>query len=91
MISKQLVIKGRVQGVSYRAWFAELAKNLNLSGWVRNRLDGTVEALVHGTPADIEAIIRAAHSGPTLAKVEEIIESDAPSHQEAGFIIKPTA
>lgn len=75
-MAKQLVIEGRVQGVGYRAAFAEQARMLGLAGWVRNRHDGAVEACVSGTQPAEEAIIAWAHEGPALAKVQQVAVSD---------------
>lgn len=75
-MAKQLVIEGRVQGVGYRAAFAEQARMLGLAGWVRNRRDGAVEACVSGTQPAEEAIIAWAHEGPMLAKVAQVAVSD---------------
>ena len=75
-MAKQLVIEGRVQGVGYRAAFAEQARMLGLAGWVRNRRDGAVEACVSGTQPAEEAIIAWAHEGPMLAKVQQVAVSD---------------
>ena len=67
-----LVIYGRVQGVCYRDSMRREAQRLEVSGWVKNRIDGAVEAVVHGKPADIDAIVRWAHRGPHLAHVERV-------------------
>lgn len=67
-----LVIHGRVQGVYFRDSMRREAQNLRVSGWVRNRSDGTVEAAVQGEPADVDAIVRWAHHGPQRAQVERI-------------------
>lgn len=65
----RLRIEGRVQGVGYRAWFEAAARGLALRGWVRNRRDGGVEALICGPVAQIDDMIRRAHIGPPLAVV----------------------
>ena len=91
MRSKHLVIRGHVQGVSYRAWFCQRAQDLNIKGWVRNRADGTVEAVIQGTGADLEALIEAAHSGPGLADVSAVERKDIDYEPAEGFEIKPTA
>jgi len=67
-----LVIHGRVQGVFFRDSMRREAQMLGISGWVRNRSDGTVEAAVQGEPADVDAIARWAHRGPQLAQVERV-------------------
>jgi acylphosphatase len=72
MIARQLVIRGRVQGVGYRMAMTETAIASGVSGWVRNRRDGTVEALVQGDDAAIERVLAWCRRGPPGAKVTEI-------------------
>jgi acylphosphatase len=76
-MAKRLMIEGRVQGVGYRASFADKAVALGLSGWVRNRPDGRVEACVHGEVASIEAITLWARRGPPAAQVRNVTIEDA--------------
>jgi acylphosphatase len=71
-----LRIIGRVQGVGYRAWFQAEAMRLGLKGWVRNRRDGSVEALVEGASSAIGRLEEAAREGPSLAQVQDIIRSE---------------
>jgi acylphosphatase len=85
LIAKRLVITGRVQGVGYRAWMLDKARALGLSGWVRNRADGAVEALVAGDVAAVEEMSRACRRGPRLAEVARIDEDLAEPPEEAGF------
>jgi acylphosphatase len=74
---RQVVVRGRVQGVGYRAWVERQARVSGLSGWVRNRRDGSVEALIAG-PADVvAAMITACHRGPSSARVDAVIEQPA--------------
>lgn len=68
----RLVIHGLVQGVFFRDSMRREAQRLGVSGWVRNRSDGTVEAAVQGEPADVDAIVRWARRGPPHAQVERI-------------------
>ena len=68
----RLVIHGRVQGVFFRDSMRREAQNLAVAGWVRNRSDGTVEAVVQGESADVDAIVRWARHGPERAQVERI-------------------
>jgi acylphosphatase len=70
-----LIITGRVQGVGYRAWCKATADECGLSGWVRNRRDGSVEALARGGAEDIEKFVAACRQGPTFAKVDDIARS----------------
>jgi acylphosphatase len=69
MKTLRLVIHGRVQGVFFRDSMRREAQNLSVCGWVRNRSDGTVEAVVHGEPAAVDSIVRWAQNGPQHAKV----------------------
>ena len=76
-IARHLVIHGRVQGVFYRGWAVETARALALGGWVRNRRDGTVEAVVQGDEEAVERFIEKAREGSAAARVERIDVSDA--------------
>lgn len=76
-ISLHLLIHGRVQGVFFRDSMRREAQALSVCGWVRNRSDGTVEAVVRGTPSAVNAIVKWAHHGPQNAQVERVdIEPD---------------
>lgn len=65
-----LVMHGHVQGVWYRDSMRREAEGLGVCGWVRNRSDGTVEAMLQGTNDAVDALVRWAHRGPQLAQVE---------------------
>ncbi len=73
----RVVIRGRVQRVGYRAWTEYTALELGLEGWVRNRSDGTVEALFAGPQSEVEAMLAACRQGPPGARVEAIDEQEA--------------
>ncbi|HEY9216341.1 MAG TPA: acylphosphatase, partial [Ancylobacter sp.] len=92
MTATRLIVHGRVQGVGYRAWLAEHARRSGITGWVRNRRDGTVEALLCAGDGSLDAFVAACRQGPLLAGVTdiEIIEERAPDDAE-GFAILPTA
>jgi len=78
---RHVAIRGRVQGVGYRAWVAHMVKKHDLEGWVRNCRDGSVEALFAG-PADIvAAMVAACRRGPSMARVDAVREDD--SHPDA--------
>ncbi len=91
MNSKRLVICGRVQGVGYREWMVATARGLGLSGWVRNRLDGSVEALVAGDIAAVEEMMRLCRRGPRMAEVVSIEEDLADPPEHFGFRQVPSA
>ena len=86
----RVVVAGRVQGVWYRAWTAETAEMLGLDGWVRNRLDGTVEAVFAGAPDKVEAMVRACRDGPPAARVTEIARFEHDEEVAPGFRTLPT-
>lgn len=88
--SARLRIAGRVQGVGYRAWALDRAARLGLRGWVRNRSDGTVEALVIGDEDAVAAMIEACRDGPFAARVREVSVSDAEEDGSQGFTPKAT-
>ena len=75
MIAWQLVIRGRVQGVGYRDAMIGRASALGVAGWVRNRSDGAVEALVQGDAAAVESLVAWCHRGPPAAQVTGISNS----------------
>ena len=72
MLQARLTISGRVQGVGYRDWALDVAQRLGLTGWVRNRRDGAVEALIVGDEDAVGQMIEACRRGPSAARVEEI-------------------
>ena len=65
-------IAGRVQGVSFRAWTQEQARAPGLAGWVRNRADGSVEALISGPEAGVRDLCDRLHDGPPAARVTQV-------------------
>lgn len=87
MIGRRVRIHGRVQGVFFRNWTADKAISLGVRGWVRNRLDGSVELVAYGGEEAVEALIAACRTGPPEARVERIEveiadeEEPAPSFQ----------
>ncbi len=85
MTAKLLVITGRVQGVGYRHWLAARADALGVSGWVRNRADGAVEALLAGETDAVEELARLCRRGPPAAAVTSITEELAEPPEAPGF------
>lgn len=87
-----LIIRGKVQGVYYRQSSKEKADELGLCGWVRNRQNGTVEAVVEGAPAAVTSFIDWCHSGPSHARVDGVdCTSGEPVSLSGGFTVRPTA
>lgn len=71
-LSVHVMVRGRVQGVGYRAWCAQEAQRRRLAGFVRNRRDGAVEAVFAGPPSAVEAMVDACWSGPPSARVDDV-------------------
>jgi acylphosphatase len=90
----RLRIAGRVQGVGYRDFVRSEAEARGLIGWVRNRRDGTVEAMVSGVADAVDELIAACWRGPPGARVADIQIERAPADADLpalGFAIRPTA
>ena len=84
----KVLVRGRVQGVSYRASMREAALRYGIQGWVRNREDGTVEALVQGEPPNVEKVLEWAKSGPRGSRVSRVEKELLEDYQEQdGFKI----
>jgi acylphosphatase len=90
METVRLRITGRVQGVGYRLWATRTAASLGLRGWVRNRPDGSVEALVTGALNDVAAMVEASRKGPIGAHVTEVIAVQDEDDGSVGFVALPT-
>ncbi len=91
MITRRLVITGRVQGVGFRDWLVEEATRRGVHGWVRNRHDGAVEALLHGHPAMLAGLLAACREGPRHASVSDVAEHAAAPPDAPGFHRGPSA
>ncbi len=93
---RHVTIRGRVQGVGYRAWVAMTAQAKSLEGWVRNRRDGSVEATFAGDDAVVADMIKACHRGPSAARVDAVVVEEAGEallaqrHAGERFSILPT-
>ncbi len=90
MDALHLLIHGRVQGVGYRAWAVSEARSLGLTGWVRNRRDGTVELVAAGPADRLAALVERCRRGPPMADVTRIDQTPADPPREAGFQQSPT-
>jgi acylphosphatase len=94
---RRVYVRGRVQGVGFRAWVAQAAPAHGLAGWVRNRRDGSVEALFVGPLDAVGAMIEACHQGPLAARVTAVDATDADvsdldlRHFGQRFSVLPTA
>ena len=86
---RHLRIAGRVQGVGFRLYMQREARAQGITGWVRNRTDGTVEAVVQGTPEAVEAIIAWARRGPPSAVVSGVKVAEG-SGEYRDFVALPT-
>jgi acylphosphatase len=91
MFTQRLSIRGRVQGVGFRYALRDEARRRGIAGWVRNRTDGSVEALLQGAPERVAEVIAWARRGPAGARVDEVSVEPVdgePLHE--GFDLHPT-
>jgi acylphosphatase len=94
MRTRQIRVTGRVQGVGYRYALRDEALRLGVAGWVRNRADGSVEALLQGDATALAQLIAWARRGPRLAQVDELREDPPRADYDrpySGFEIWPTS
>jgi len=78
---RHVTMRGRVQGVGYRYWIEQQARSLGLEGWVRNRRDGSVEALFSGAADVVSDMVALSRRGPSSARVDAIQEEPANSDE----------
>ena len=96
-IIRHILVSGRVQGVGFRAFVEHHARQRNLSGWVRNRRDGSVEAVFAGLQKSVEGMIAACRIGPLSARVDSLDQRDGTAADlkagasEDAFSVLPTA
>jgi acylphosphatase len=96
VVMRRIVVRGWVQGVGYRAWTQRTATRHGLDGWVRNRSDGSVEALFVGTATSVQLMIEACRRGPGSAKVDAVDVHEANPFDldrqtsDQGFAVLPT-
>jgi acylphosphatase len=86
----RITISGRVQGVWFRAWTEQEATARHLDGWVRNRRDGRVEAVLAGPSEAVDDMIRACHQGPPLARVIGVERHETADDPGSGFQSLPS-
>jgi acylphosphatase len=91
MRTVRIRIEGRVQGVSFRDWMQDEARSLSLGGWVRNRRDNSVEAVISGDPASIDDMLARCRQGPPAARVSDLAIVSEDGESFADFEIRPTA
>jgi acylphosphatase len=94
-VVRHVVFRGLVQGVGFRAFVEREAFRRSIEGWVRNRRDGTVEAVFAGTAETVEAIIVICRSGPRVGRVDGVEQREAGTHELAlrgrdSFAVLPT-
>ncbi|MDP6691132.1 MAG: acylphosphatase [Alphaproteobacteria bacterium] len=87
----RVVIEGRVQGVWYRGWTVDTAEALGLCGWVRNRRDGSVEAVFSGPAAAVDAMLARCHQGPSAARIDSVTTAPWSGKVGPDFRQEPTA
>lgn len=85
MIRRRLVVHGRVQGVFFRASCVQEAQRVGAAGWVANRPDGTVEAVVEGEDPAVEHVLTWCHEGPDRARVDRVDVAEEPVEGLSGF------
>jgi acylphosphatase len=93
-IVRLVLVDGHVQGVGYREFTRRAAMGLGVSGWVRNRYDGAVEALIRGPPPAVEALVAEMRQGPRFADVNGVSVSEldeTPGDDGGAFVIRATA
>jgi acylphosphatase len=94
---RRVLVRGRVQGVGFRAWVAQTAVARGLAGWVRNRRDGSVEAVFVGPADAVSAMIESCEQGPLVARVTSVEATEADvsdldlRHPGQRFSVLPTA
>ena len=84
----RVIVRGRVQGVAFRAYTADEARRAGVAGWVRNRPDGTVEAAFEGAPRGVEALLAFVRRGPRSARVDGVEEFEESPSGDDSFAIR---
>lgn len=84
------IVRGRVQGVGFRWFTQDAAREHRVAGWVRNRRDGTVETELHGADAAVRTVLEAMAQGPPGAQVDDVTVTDTFASAANDFEIRPT-
>ena len=87
-VGRHILITGHVQGVFFRQWTAETADRLGVSGWVRNRTDGSVEVSASGEPDAVETLIAELRHGPPMAEVADLVVEQTEAGPSTGFWVR---
>jgi acylphosphatase len=87
---RRVTVRGGVQGVWYRGWTVDQARALGLSGWVRNRRDGSVEIMAAGPDRAVATLIELCRRGPPAARVEQVDVEESDEPVPTGFGQRPT-
>jgi acylphosphatase len=87
-VGRHILITGRVQGVFFRQWTADTADRLGVSGWVRNRPDGSVEVQASGETESVEALIAELRHGPPMAEVSDVSIEEIEAGPATGFWVR---
>ena len=82
-VARRIQVSGSVQRVGFRAWFIASTRDLELTGWIRNRVDGSVEAFIQGPADAIAAALLLARRGPAMSRVEQVDVHDVPPGHES--------
>lgn len=90
-LRRRVVVRGRVQGVWFRGATEREARRQGVAGWVRNRRDGSVEAVFEGAPDAVEALLRFVRQGPSQARVEAVEVREEAPRGETDFALRVTA
>jgi acylphosphatase len=84
----RVVVRGRVQGVAFRAYTADAARRAGVTGWVRNRPDGSVEAAFEGGPGAVDELLAFVRRGPRAARVDDVLVNEEPLAGDEDFEIR---
>ena len=87
-VRRRVVVQGHVQGVFFRESVRRLAERYGVAGWVANRPDGAVEAVVEGEPEAVERLVRFMREGPRGARVDEVEVAEEELERESGFTVR---